>query len=118
MAYISQEEKKVRLPAIKAVAKKFGMKVTVGVKHHSTLVVNVKEGPLTFDDYEQVNVYHIEKFYGTDTKQTAFLDEMIVAMKGVGWFCNDDSQTDYFHRSFYTDINIGQWNKPYIQKGE
>ena len=87
MAYISQEEKKVRLPAIKAVAKKFGMKVTVGVKHHSTLVVNVK-------------------------------DEMIVAMKGVGWFCNDDSQTDYFHRSFYTDINIGQWNKPYIQKGE
>jgi len=24
--------------------------------------------------------------------------------------------TDYFHRSHYTDINIGKWNKPYFMQ--
>ena len=83
MAYISQEKKKELAPAIKAVAKKYGMKVTIGIDNHSSLIVRVKEGPLAFDAYEQVNVYHIEKFYGT-IKQTAFLEEMLVAMKGEG----------------------------------
>ena len=65
MAYISQEKKKELAPAIKAVAKKYGMKVTIGIDNHSSLIVRVKEGPLAFDAYEQVNTYHIEKFYGT-----------------------------------------------------
>ena len=62
MAFISQEKKKELAPAIKAVAKKFGMKVTIGIDNHSSLIVRVKEGPLQFDDYEQVNTYHIENF--------------------------------------------------------
>ena len=115
MAYISQEKKKELAPAIKAVAKKFGMKVTIGIDNHSSLIVRVKEGPLQFDDYEQVNTYHIEKFYGTGTKQTAFLEEMVTAMKGEGWYCNDDAMTDYFDRAYYTDIHIGKWDKAYIQ---
>ena len=114
MAFISQQKKKELAPAIKAVAKKYGMKVTIGVDNHSSLVVRVKEGPLAFDAYEQVNVYHIEKFYGTGTKQTAFLEEMLVAMKGEGWYCNDDPMTDYFFRSHYTDINVGRWDKPFV----
>jgi hypothetical protein len=36
-------------------------------------------------------------------------------MKGSDWFCEDDAMTDYFHRSHYTDVNIGSWNKPYVQ---
>jgi hypothetical protein len=36
-------------------------------------------------------------------------------MKGEGWFCDDDAMTDYFHRSYYTDIHIGRWDTPYIQ---
>ena len=57
------------------------MKVTIGIDNHSSLIVRVKEGLIAFDAYEQVNVYHIEKFYGTGAKQTAFLEEMLVAMK-------------------------------------
>ena len=115
MAFISQQKKKELAPAIKAVAKKYGMQVTIGVDNHSSLIVRVKEGPLAFDAYEQVNTYHIEKFYGTGTKQTAFLEEMLVAMKGEGWYCNDDPMTDYFDRAYYTDIHIGKWDKAYIQ---
>ena len=64
----------------------------------------LKEGPLAFDAYEQVNVYHIEKFYGTGTKQTAFLEEMLVAMKGEGWYCNDDLTANV--RACYLDIHV------------
>ena len=35
-------------------------------------------------------------------------------MKGPKYFNNDDAMTDYFHRSHYTDINVGKWNKPYF----
>ena len=42
MAYISQEEKKELAPAIKAVAKKHGRKVTIGIRNHMDLVVKVK----------------------------------------------------------------------------
>ena len=34
-------------------------------------------------------------------------------MKGKKYFNNDEPMTDYFHRSHYTDINIGKYNKPY-----
>ena len=34
-------------------------------------------------------------------------------MKGPKYFNHDDAMTDYFHRSHYTDINIGKWSKPY-----
>jgi hypothetical protein len=37
-------------------------------------------------------------------------------MKGPDYFNNDDAMTDYFHRSHYTDINIGKWNKPYFMQ--
>ena len=48
MAFVSQEKKKSLAPAIKAVLKKYNMKATIGVRHHSTLVVNVKSGDLDF----------------------------------------------------------------------
>ena len=33
-------------------------------------------------------------------------------MKGPKYFNNDDAMTDYFHRSHYTDIKIGEYGKP------
>jgi hypothetical protein len=35
-------------------------------------------------------------------------------MRGNDWFDESDSMTDYFHTAFYTDINVGRWNKPYV----
>ena len=115
MAYISQETKKELAPAIKAVLKKHGMKGTIGIDRHTSLRVRVKEGPLKFNNYEQVNTYHIEKFYGEGTKETAFLTELVAAMKGTKWYNNTDTMIDYFDIAYYIDIHVGQWDKPYIQ---
>ena len=46
MAYVSQEKKKQLAPKIKEVLKKYGMKGTISVNNHSTLVVTIKEGKL------------------------------------------------------------------------
>ena len=113
MAYIGQDTKKQLAPAIKAVLKKFGVKGTIGINNHSSLVVNLKEGVIDFGDvHHQVNTYHIEKFYGTGVAGK-FLNELVTAMKGTKWYNNTDAQIDYFDIAYYVYINIGQWDKEY-----
>ncbi len=118
MAYVSQEDKAKLAPAIRAVLKKYNMKGSISVRHHSTLVVTVKSGNIDFgtneieDVYQQVNVYWIDQHYTGVARK--FLTELLAAMKGPDYFNNDDVQTDYFSRSHYTDINIGNWNRPYV----
>ena len=46
MAYISQTDKKTLAPAIKAVFKKYGLKGTISIRHHSVLCANVSAGRL------------------------------------------------------------------------
>ena len=115
MAYVSQADKKSLAPAIRAVLNKYGMKGSISIRNHSTLCVTIKSGALDFDcrdGYEDVNVYWIDQHYAGI--QRAFLNELLDAMKGPNYFNEDDAQTDYFHRSHYTDITIGSaWNKPY-----
>lgn len=116
MAYVSQEKKAQLAPAIRAVLKKYDMKASISVRHHSSLVVTIKSGNIDFGDgYIQVNEYWINEHY-TGTARD-FLTELLQAMKGPDYFCEDDAQTDYFHRSHYTDINIGRWDKPYVFMG-
>jgi hypothetical protein len=132
MAFMNQERKKQLAPGIKAVLKKYGYKGSVAVYNHSTLVVNIKEGTFDFieqacahnkevsdrrgtpyypvTDYVQVNTYYPEH-YG---EAAEFLEELIAAMKGTGWYNNTDSQIDYFDIAYYLDINVGQWNRPYV----
>jgi hypothetical protein len=117
MAYVSQDKKAQLAPAIKAVLKKYDMKGSIAIRHHSTLVVNIKQGSIDFGDYShgdryiQVNTYWIDSHY--EGKARDFLNELKAAMEGPDFFNEDDAQTDYFHRSHYIDINIGNWNKPY-----
>ena len=139
MAYVSQDLKAKLAPTIKAILKKYGIKGTLAVRHHSTLVLNIKSGKINFVenyiatdaakphagkmsqdqiDYIRskqcldVNTYWYKEHYSDKAK--AFLGEMIAAMEGPDFFNHDDVQTDYFNRSHYIDINIGKWNKPYI----
>lgn len=133
MAYVSQEMKAKLAPAIKAICKKYGVKASIAVRHHSTLVLNVKQGEIDFiGNYNKicgakpreahlpfqpatksidVNTHWCHEHFSDDAKE--FLAEMIAAMKGPDFFDHSDIQSDYFHRSHYIDINIGQWNKPY-----
>lgn len=134
MAYMNQAMKSELAPAIKAVFKKYGVKGSIAVRNHITLVVNIKSGKLDiienwFETVKQlpkynyggniqkpthisVNEYHIDSDYTGEVAE--FLKELKSAMEGPKFFNHDDCQTDYFNRSHYIDINIGFWDKPYI----
>lgn len=119
MAYVSQEMKKELAPTIKAILKKYGLKGSLSVQHHSTLVLTLKSGKIDFEKLStsenynyQVNTYWTDSHYTGKAKK--FFAEVIAAMKGPKFFDHSDSMTDYFHVSHYIDINLGKWNKPYI----
>lgn len=122
MAYIGQEHKKKLAPEIKKVLKKYGMKGSIRICNHSTLVVNLKEGALDLigdygSDYDrdhlQVNTYYCVEWAKSPVIKS-FYDELIKAMKGDDWYDKSDAMTDYFDIAYYININAGQWNKPYV----
>jgi hypothetical protein len=137
MAYFNQERKAQLAPLIKAILKKYKVKGSMAVRNHSTFVLNVKSGKIDFIenyiatdstsigrrmsqdqvDYIRknqcldVNPYWFkEHFSGTALK---FLTEVFAVMNN-GNHDNSDIQSDYFDVGWYVDVNIGQWNKPYI----
>ena len=121
MAYMSQEKKAKIAPAVKAILKKYNVKASLAVRNHSTLVLNVKQGPIDFiNDFGnsedakkfgiQVNPYWYHEHFVGESKK--FLTEVITAMND-GNHDRSDIQSDYFDVGWYVDVNIGQWNKPY-----
>ena len=137
MAYFSQDDKKRLSPQIKAVLKKYGVRGSISVANHSSLVVTLKEGKLDFigtankrnskyaernnqynhqiKDYYQVNPYYCAD-WARDVNENEianFFEELVAAMKGAGWYDNSDAQIDYFDTAYYIDINVGKYNKPY-----
>lgn len=137
MAYVSQELKAKLAPSIRAVCKKHGVKASVAVHNHSTLVLNIKQGSIDFienfietdkvKDYcnymgvadiagirknqrLNVNTYHYQDHFSG--RALEFLKEVMPIMNDGNWD-KSDIQTDYFNVGWYVDVNIGQWNKPY-----
>lgn len=141
MAYMSQERKKALAPKIKAVLKKYEMKGTISVDHHSELVVKIKSGKLDLvglhnkvakadqeyrypqwgeykpSDYVDINPYHYSRFYEEDEEIVSFLSELLGAMN-EGNHDNSDIQTDYFDVGWYVSVRVGSWNSPYVLEGE
>ena len=137
MAYMSQERKQQLAPQIKSVLKKYGVKASIAVRNHSTLVVNIKSGPIDFIEnfiatdpnvmhgrkMAQDQIDYIRKNQSLDVnpywykehfsgKAKSFLSELLPAMNN-GNHDNSDIQTDYFDVGWYVDVNIGKWNKHY-----
>ena len=122
MAFMSQQRKAELAPKIKEICKRHGVRASLAVHNHSTLVLNIKSGKIDFiGDYEgnkdnakghiQVNTYWYHEHF--DGAAQAFLKEVIPAMM-VGNHNNSDPMTDYFDVGWYIDVNVGQWNKPYL----
>lgn len=133
MAYIDQELKAKLAPTIKAILTKYGVKGSLSVRNHSTLVLTLKSGKIDFignsnqvcgNDFYQVsrgfkpntsgycdvNPYWYKDHY--DGVALSFLKEVIVAMND-GNYDNSDIQSDYFSVGWYIDVNVGKWDKPY-----
>lgn len=132
MAYMSQDTKKRIAANVKPILKKYGIKGSLAVRNHSTLVLNIREGVIDFirnsnetcaaDPYQvahgvqpsrdhiDVNPYHYTKHFSGVALY--FLDEVMRAMN-TGNHNRSDVQTDYFDVGWYVDINIGRWDTPY-----
>ena len=127
MAYMSQERKAQLAPAIKAICKKYGVKASLAVHNHMSLVLNIKSSKIDFigdynqacgdrlhspaKDHIQVNTYHYKNHFGGESYH--FLSEVIPAMM-QGNHDNSDIMTDYFDVGWYIDVNIGRWDTPYV----
>ena len=134
MAYMNQERKAKIAAKIKPILKKYGLKGTLSVRNHSTICLKLKSGKIDFiansnrvcssshyqvsrgfrpntSGYSDVNPYWFHEHYDGAAKN--FLTEAFAALKSADWYDRSDAMTDYFDTAYYTDINIGQWNKPY-----
>ena len=135
MAYMNQTKKQTIASKVKPILAKYGMKGSLSVRNHSTIVLKLTSGPIDFigdlttqrqfgyvsyelnkDEmrkrYElSINPYWYHEHY-TGTA-LAFLSEIIPAMKSADWYDDSDAQVDYFNTAYYYDVNVGSWNKPY-----
>jgi hypothetical protein len=111
MAYFNQEMKKAIAPKIKALLAEYGMKGSLSVNHHSSVVLTLKSGPLDFGQKAgDVNVYWIDQHYTGRARE--FLQKAYKILMQGNWN-NSDIQTDYFDVGWYVDIKVGRWDKPY-----
>lgn len=129
MAYMSQEKKALIAADLKKVMPQ-GWKYSLGVDHHSTIVLTISEAPVDLiaewnrvtkerrderfyqpaKDYIQVNPYHFENaFEGERLEQMKRIKEAL----NQGNHDRSDVQTDYFDVGWYVSINFGRWNKPF-----
>ena len=131
MAYMTQEHKAEIAAKLKAIIPA-GWKYSLGVRHHSTLVLTIQSAPVDLiaeyeriinaqrerlgdpprnhDDSAQINPYYLaEQFDESLPTMKAILDAM-----NTGNWDRSDSQTDYFDVGHYVSINIGRWDKPFV----
>lgn len=138
MAFITKSEVQEKRKLITALCKKYGITATVSGSNSRTLTVTIRKGKIDFlgnyvdtADTCQTNgrqqkdnaLFYKKRGYMTvnhyciDWQYTGialdFMTELLAVMK-IGHYDHSDSMTDYFDVAWYIDINVGDWNKPYI----
>jgi hypothetical protein len=141
MAYMNQEKKATIKANLDKALKGTGVKYSLSVNNHSTIVCTVKSAPIDLVEnfiqtdvksfrgkkmdqsqidyirqrqYLDVNPYwYKEHFSG---KALELVDKIVKAMYTADYYDNSDPQTDYFNTAYYVDVNIGKWNKPFEVK--
>ena len=134
MAYMNQERKATIAKAVNPILAKYGMKGSLSVRNHSTIVLTLASGSIDFigdlnderfllqrtseeidklrkDYILDVNPYWYHEHY-TGTA-LSFLSEVIPALKSADWYDRSDGMADYFDIAYFFDIHVGKWGKPY-----
>lgn len=127
MAYINAQEVKAVRNELKA---KFPhIKFSVTKHHHSSVQVAIMKGPKSLesllgdDEYSRKNRasslnHHYPDNYGEHAELIKEISEIAHNAPGraggTKYFNDSDIMTDYFSTSFYVNLEIGKWNKPFI----
>lgn len=140
MAWMNQERKALIAAELKKVVPA-GWKYTLAVRNGSTIVMTVTQAPVDIigemlrvsseKDFSasskkdptqrptnmDVNPYYLDRQFdgellGTMSKIMDALNLRNVSGKG-NWD-NSDLMTDYFDVGWYVDLNIGSWNRPFL----
>lgn len=133
MAYMSQDRKASIAVRVKPILEQYGVKGTLSVHNHSTIVLTITSGTIDFigtynrvvgqrgrefqkaDGYLQVNEYYLQEQF--DDAALSLMEKLKDALNLAGDqnanFDKSEPQTDYFHVGWYISINVGKWNKPY-----
>jgi hypothetical protein len=133
MAYVSKEKKAAIKVELDKVLKGTGIKYSLAVDHHSSIVLTISKGPVDFISnfqeqqnssnfwdkssdapkaitYIDVNPYHYQNNF---TGKTLELVAACIKALNLNNYNNSDSRYDYFDVGHYVHMNIGKWNKPY-----
>ena len=132
MAYISQTEKKLITAQVNPILKEFGIKGTLSIRNHSTIVLTISRGLIDFIGNINETLKNEERFTPVESgnlnineygykrhftgKALEFLSKLMPAMKTSDWFDDSDIMSDYFHTAYYVNVSIGSWDKPYEYK--
>jgi hypothetical protein len=125
MAYITKEEVQKKTAKLKAVAKKYGITLSVSGSNSSTITVTIRKGKLDFignyykgvmaDTYRNMSL-DVNPYWYQDHFTGIVLECLneIHAVLREDHYDHSDIMTDYFHCAWYLYVKIGTWNKPYI----
>lgn len=133
MAYIDQARKTTIVAALKRVMPA-GWKFSTSIHNHSTITLTISAAPedltgeyvrtanasrsfghygdiLPAMDHCSVNEYHLDSQF---TGRLLSIFTQLSNALNAGNHDNSDIQTDYFDVGWYTSINIGRWDKPFV----
>jgi hypothetical protein len=120
MPYISSDTMKAKRKELRTAFP--GFKLSVTKSNHSGISVAFMEGPVKMtnspEGYEQVNHFYLhDPSYSLDPFVAALLQKATdIASRGVHTVTVD---SDYGNiPSFYVNLQIGKWNKPYTVRAK
>lgn len=104
MAYITTEQVAEMRKELKAIFPK-NFKFSITREHHSGVRVAIMESPLQFECHGNRRL-----------KNHKTIERIIKDVINKGNFDHSDSMTDYFHVGWYAYIEVGKWDRPYLQR--
>lgn len=117
MAYMNQERKASIHAALKRVIPK-NWKWSLAVRHHSSIVLTIAAAPHQLSNgHESLNPYHWERQHADKVDWTPEVVEIFKAIFSAlnrGNHNNSDIMTDYFDVGWYVEVDLGRWDKPFV----
>jgi hypothetical protein len=124
MAFMSKERKETLVSLVRK-AIPADWKWSVRVRNHSTIVLTIRQAPIDLlqdlrdngveldatVQHFTLNPYHYKNYMSPELGKV--FDEIFTALN-TGNHNNSDAMTDYFDVGWYVDVQIGEWDNPFL----